>query len=602
MSGSLTSPESSGFAATAREAALRIASGDGKSAIVLLSEALKASPEAPDLLYLLGAAKAMTGAPDEAEALYRRALAARPGEAHFATELGKLLRAQGRAEEAVAAFDMALQKDPRDARLLLHRGNALADLGHLDEALDAFSQAVELAPDIAEAWTNRAAILISLSRAPEALSDHERALALRPGFLPARNGRGVALLALQRYDEALVEFDRALDAAPDDLQAANNRALALQSLGRMDEALRSFDALLARAPTYAEGWSNRGVALHRAGRSQEALADFDKAVALAPGRSDIWNQRAVVLQALHRFDEARQSLETAIALAPLSAGPWRNLGLLLCESGDLEGAMAAYCRHAAIAPRSLEQSAHKQRHDAEQRDYLAAMPRRDNAALGARLEGDAIKPQPPGRPVAKTWLESRPQIVVIDDFLTTEALLALRSLCLEGDVWHRNYDKGYLGAMPEAGFACPLLAQVAAEMSEAYPEIFAGVPLRYFWAFKYDSQLSGTPLHADQAAVNVNFWITSNEANLDPDSGGLVIWDKAAPSDWDFDRFNSDPAACMAFLQRNGAEKRVVPHRCNRAVIFDSDLFHATDQIRFQDGYENRRINLTFLFGRRIAG
>jgi hypothetical protein len=34
-------------------------------------------------------------------------------------------------------------------------------------------------------------------------------------------------------------------------------------------------------------------------------------------------------------------------------------------------------------------------------------------------------------------------------------------------------------------------------------------------------------------------------------------------------------------------------------VIFDSDLFHATDRPVFRDGYLNRRINITFLYGRR---
>jgi hypothetical protein len=40
-----------------------------------------------------------------------------------------------------------------------------------------------------------------------------------------------------------------------------------------------------------------------------------------------------------------------------------------------------------------------------------------------------------------------------------------------------------------------------------------------------------------------------------------------------------------------------IPYRANRAVIFDSDLFHETDAIRFRDGFENRRINCTLLYG-----
>jgi len=36
-------------------------------------------------------------------------------------------------------------------------------------------------------------------------------------------------------------------------------------------------------------------------------------------------------------------------------------------------------------------------------------------------------------------------------------------------------------------------------------------------------------------------------------------------------------------------------------VIFDSDLFHETDRIAFKEGYLNRRINITMLYGRRDA-
>ena len=51
------------------------------------------------------------------------------------------------------------------------------------------------------------------------------------------------------------------------------------------------------------------------------------------------------------------------------------------------------------------------------------------------------------------------------------------------------------------------------------------------------------------------------------------------------------------FLKNAGAESITVPYRCNRAVIFDSDLFHETDRITFKDGYTNRRINITMLYG-----
>jgi hypothetical protein len=219
---------------------------------------------------------------------------------------------------------------------------------------------------------------------------------------------------------------------------------------------------------------------------------------------------------------------------------------------------------------------------------------------GARLAGPTINPANAAE-VARAWQQSDPQLVVIDNLLTAQALAALRRFCWGSTLWRKSYPRGYLGAFPESGFACPLLAQIAEEFRTVFPAIFGAHPLVYLWGFKYDSRLSGIEVHADQAAVNVNFWITPDEANLDPDHGGLVIWDKAAPLDWDFAKFNVDIPAARDFLERSGARPVIVPHRANRAVIFDSNLFHETDAITFREGYENRRINCTLLYGFRDA-
>ena len=108
-------------------------------------------------------------------------------------------------------------------------------------------------------------------------------------------------------------------------------------------------------------------------------------------------------------------------------------------------------------------------------------------------------------------------------------------------------------------------------------------------------------MHADAAAVNVNFWITPNEANCNPESGGLVVWDKEAPDDWDFAEYNNDKNKhkIQKFLEDSGAKPITIPHRQNRAAIFNSNLFHKTDAIDFHDNYESRRINVTLLYGHR---
>jgi hypothetical protein len=238
------------------------------------------------------------------------------------------------------------------------------------------------------------------------------------------------------------------------------------------------------------------------------------------------------------------------------------------------------------------------RHDQEQHAYQASIAEGSAGTAGERVAA-AVRPDKRVVEIAAQWQSAKPQIAVIDNLLTPEALDGLRRFCLEAPIWRSSYKNGYLGAFPESGFACPLLGQIADELRKAFPAIFGGHPLHYMWGFKYDSQLTGINIHADEAAVNVNFWLTPDDANLDRESGGLVIWDVAAPLEWDFVKFNSDSEAIRDFLTRGSAKPIRVPYRANRAVIFDSDLFHETDALHFEDSYLNRRINVTMLYGRR---
>jgi len=66
-----------------------------------------------------------------------------------------------------------------------------------------------------------------------------------------------------------------------------------------------------------------------------------------------------------------------------------------------------------------------------------------------------------------------------------------------------------------------------------------------------------------------------------------------------FPQYNSPGAGqrIRDFLAESGANSVTVRYRANRAVIFDSDLFHETDKIEFKQGYTNRRINITMLYG-----
>ena len=202
----------------------------------------------------------------------------------------------------------------------------------------------------------------------------------------------------------------------------------------------------------------------------------------------------------------------------------------------------------------------------------------------------------------RQYLEGAFGLVVVDDFLSTEALESVRAFCLESTVWSTNrYAHGRLGAFFHDGFNCPLLLQIAAELRLAFPRVIGQHrPLRQLWGFKNGESLpADSTTHADFAVVNVNFWITPDDANVDNNSGGLVVYNVGAPPSWDFKTYNTRKDLIDAFLREKKACAVNIPYRQNRAIIFDSDLFHATAGLRFRSGYENRRINITMLYGDR---
>jgi hypothetical protein len=220
-------------------------------------------------------------------------------------------------------------------------------------------------------------------------------------------------------------------------------------------------------------------------------------------------------------------------------------------------------------------------------------PRIEGGALSAALDVGAVETR---------YLGRQPEVTYIDGLLNEEALAALRRFCREATIWKKDYENGYSGAFLGDGFASLLLLQIAEELRTRFPRIFRHHRLTQAWAFKHDSARRGLNIHADAAAVNVNFWITPDEANLDPATGGLVVYDKEAPRDWNFKEYNSDQnkPKILAWLKEVGAEAIKIPYRANRAVVFNSDLFHETDEIHFKDDYLSRRINITLLYGYRL--
>ncbi len=431
---------------------------------------------------------------------------------------------------------------------------------------------------------------------------------------------------------------------------------ALLREGAVEEALERLHRLVELRPEDPGALADLGSTLASSGAPEAAITPLERAVGLAPAWAEAHYNLANALKDANRYEAATVAYREAIACKPGLRPAHVNLGNTLIELGDTDGAFAAYeegnaLRRGPDAPLDSNDrlavltTVGKLRHDIEQFEHLrqkgriessagwrveahrAALQRIETAAVGehmvpvaaevddpilqtynrawhkyapTRSSEDVLNKSLDVSEIEARYAESGPGIVAIDSLLRPEALRELRRFCLESTIWHEfRYANGYLGAFMQDGFTCPLLAQVAEALRSTFPAIFRHHLLRKTWAFKCDDHADGVPLHADFAAANVNFWITPDDANLDAESGGLTIWDHEAPADWDFEAYNNDIEASRRFITETGAKPIFISYRENRVAIFNSDLLHETQPVRFRPGYESRRINITMLYGRR---
>jgi tetratricopeptide (TPR) repeat protein len=565
---------------------------------------------------------------------------------------------RGRHAEAASALAALAAAGHTDPRLGYLRGLAALALDRDDEAFAHLQAAASVMPDHAAVLGNLGLCLTRLGRHREAIETLDRAVELAPGVADLQHNRALALLRLNRRSEAAEALRRVAELAPDRVAAWIALGECLQGLDRHEEAREAYRRAAGLAP------GDAGIALRQAALAydsnddQGTLEAADRALALDPTLAAAWRERAGALRRLGRLDEAEQNAEQALRLAPDDPEALKARGLIHQQRDRLTLAAedftrAARIHHAPGRPAAASKdfllgSRAKLRHDIEQLRHLHANGRLADAARLAelheqalallpaaatdgrlvelpgavldlldgqynrlhhlseapRLVSGALNPDLDAAAIEADYAGRGPGITWIDDLLRPEALAALRRYCLDSTFWFDfHHVNGYVGAYFSRGFGAPLLLQIAEELRERLPGIFDGQRLTQLWAYKYDSRMDGIEMHADIAAVNLNFWITPDQANLDADTGGLLVWDKEAPADWGFDEFNTSSDAGQArirtFLADSKARMYRVPHRQNRAVLFNSDLFHRTDRIHFREGYENRRINITMLMGER---
>lgn len=319
----------------------------------IYQQVLKAEPNHPVALNLMGVIAHQVGKNDIAVDYISRALEIQPDYSEALYNLGKGLKELGRFDEAIAAYYRALGINPNDVNAHYNLANLLKQRGRPEDAVMNYQKAVTLDPQFSAGHNNLGLVQQELGRWEAALESYQKAIAINPNYAEALNNQGNVLKDFGRHDEALESYDKALALAPDYAEAYSNRGLLLQDMKRLDEALEDHQKALKLLPNSPKAISNLGFAHQELGQLEQATNFYNEALAIDPTYVLAHNNLGLVFQTQGMFDMALSAYKKAVEVEPKSAESHHNLGMLQLLLGDFENGWDNYAWRWKLKDRSL---------------------------------------------------------------------------------------------------------------------------------------------------------------------------------------------------------------------------------------------------------
>jgi len=578
---------------------------------------LQAQPMHPDANHNLGLIAVSNNKNDAALPLFKVALDANPRIEHFwlnyidalikekqfdnAKQVLEQAKNQGVAREKLNVLEAQLASINEEENVSRLSSSQQQQLSNLLEHYQngRFGDAERLAVSVTQefpqhpfGWKVLAAVLGQTGRKSEAVDVNQTAVALSPQDAEAHNNLANTLQKLGRLEEAEVSFRQAIALKPNFAEAHSNLGNTLKVLGRLEEAEASYTQAIVLKPDFALAHSNLAMTLIALGMRESALKHFQISLDLERGSKPIDPKHKSFIRISkakidHDIEQFKYLADSGYDITKFNelAAVYRIVASEIDFASDTE-VVPLSDKHRGLLGDTYNRPFH-----------ILEAPLLDEPTIGKNLNVNKI---------TNDYFNHDFGLTYIDEFLSPKTLTSLRDFLLGSTIWFDFFHGGgYMGAYLKDGLASPLILKIAEDLRLKLPKIFKHHKLMQIWAYKYDSRardkapFDGISAHADFAAINVNFWITPKSANLNKLSGGLVVYNSEAPQEWDFKTYNIDDKRIREEIAKHGGNKNVIPYNENRAVIFNSNLFHETDNIDFKDGYENRRINVTMLFGRR---
>ena len=517
-----------------------------------LNKAIKVNSSNYAVYYNLGKINYYLGNTSESIKAYNKSLKLNPSDFASYNNLGNIYKDKKEFKKSIKFYKKAIKNNSKHSFIFYNLGIVLQELGNHKEAISAYKKAIKLNPEDFVSYNNLGSVFNELKQNTRAMDCFKKSLKINPNNPNALNGICIVLQINGENKKSILFAKKAIAINPDSILA--HRLIANVNITK----LKNYKEAIKQS--------------HNAVKIHHKVENFsDNKVSVTRLKHDVL-QAEYTLKKKFKIKVAKKFLEVGKKVLKRKENFLDKNNIdkkIILNSDDVKSLLPYYKKNFI----------YKTRHKLKE-------------SLNPNKNWEEIQ--------RKYFSKKNKQIIYIDNFLSPESVKELREFCLISKVWNKEHKNKYLGATCDRGFISNLHLNIANDLKKFLPKIFGNKELQTFWAYKYEPKISkGINIHADSAKVNLNFWITPNKFNNDNNTGGLRVYDEPAPKSWPFAKYNRNTSEIVKFLKRKKSKFVDIPHRFNRAVLFNSDYFHQTQEVNFKDVYEGRRINITYLFGDR---
>ncbi len=255
----------------------------------------------------------------------------------FYSNMGNVYADLRQFAKAKDAYQSALRLDPSLAAVYGNWGNMYRAQNKPEQAIFQYQKGLRIDPNNEDIHLHMASLFFDMKRYPQAIEKYQKVLTINPKRLEALNNLGSIYHQQGDAENAVKYYEKALELAPDFVAVLFNLANLKRESKDLAGAKAMYQQVIDHHPHMIEAHLQLAQIFDFEGEHEKAEALYHEILEQQP-REEVHLILAERAAQKNKMDEALEHFKKANEINPYNPDTCYNLGTLLKEQGDADGA------------------------------------------------------------------------------------------------------------------------------------------------------------------------------------------------------------------------------------------------------------------------